>query len=305
MLRSRPWRWRRSASSTATSARQPALRDQGVLRRSTTALPATHANVLGVLSLFVWSLTLVVVVKYLTFIMRADNKGEGGILALLALLPPSSIARAAPTLVSLGLFGAALLYGDGIITPAISVLERGRRARGRDADAVDRYVVPLTVVILVGLFLVQQRGTAGVGAVFGPVMLVWFVEHRGRRRPSDRGAPVRPRGAQSDPCRPLLPHPRRPTGSSSSARSSSASPAARRSMPTWGTSARGRSGWAWYVVVMPALLLNYFGQGALLLSRWSWGRTRRPADGAGEPVLRPRAQRRSSIRWWRSRPSPR
>src|SRR5262249_53792897 len=135
-------------------------------------LVPTPANVLGILSLVLWSLLVVIVLKYLTFIMQADNRGEGGILALTALLGPA--AGRTPALISLGIFGAALLYGDGVITPAISVLsamEGLEIATPRLAD----YVVPATVVILGALFLVQKRGTAGVGAVFGPATLVWFV----------------------------------------------------------------------------------------------------------------------------------
>ncbi len=130
----------------------------------------THDNVLGVLSLIYYALFLVVVVKYLTFIMRADNKGEGGILALLSLLgrpKPGSV------LVLLGLFGAALLYGDGVITPAISVLSA---IEGLDDEShrMKMFIVPLTALVLVGLFVMQRRGTAGIGAVFGPTMLLWF-----------------------------------------------------------------------------------------------------------------------------------
>src|SRR5512139_1757463 len=135
-------------------------------------LPATPENVLGVLSLIVWSLLLVIVLKYLTFIMQADNRGEGGILALLALVGPAG--GKTPALISIGLFGAALLYGDGVITPAISVLSA---IEGLElaAPSLADYVVPLTVLILGALFFVQSKGTAGVGAVFGPATLVWFV----------------------------------------------------------------------------------------------------------------------------------
>src|SRR5262249_3775383 len=107
--------------------------------------------------------------KYIALVMRLDNHGEGGILALLSLLP-----RERTGLVMLGLFGAALLYGDGVITPAISVLGA---AEGLHVvtPAFGPYVVPCTLVILVGLFVLQRRGTAGVGILFGPVMLVWFV----------------------------------------------------------------------------------------------------------------------------------
>ncbi len=134
-----------------------------------------QANVMGLLSLFFWSLTLVIVVKYLSFIMRADNSGEGGILALLALIrgKAGDTRRSAAWLIMMGLFGAALLYGDGVITPAISVLSA---VEGLEVATTTFHpvIIPLTVGILVGLFLAQRRGTAGMGAVFGPAMLVWF-----------------------------------------------------------------------------------------------------------------------------------
>jgi KUP system potassium uptake protein len=134
----------------------------------------TEANVLGILSLVFWSLAMVVTVKYLTFIMRADNEGSGGILALLALLPPKLEREAGGGfLVLLVLFGAALLYGDGVITPAISVLS-AVEGLSVATTSLKPVVLPLTLAILLGLFLVQHRGTAGVGKVFGPVMLLWF-----------------------------------------------------------------------------------------------------------------------------------
>ena len=137
----------------------------------------SHENVLGVLSLFLWSLTLVVVVKYLTFVMRADNEGEGGILALLALLKPAKatepVTSRIKVLALFGLFGAALLYGDGVITPAISVLS-AVEGLGVATHALDPVVVPITAAILVGLFLVQKKGTAMVGRIFGPATLIWF-----------------------------------------------------------------------------------------------------------------------------------
>jgi KUP system potassium uptake protein len=136
---------------------------------------ATRDNLFGILSLIFWSLTMVVTVKYLTFIMRADNRGEGGILALLALAPhgkPNS-ARIG-WIAGLVLFGAALLYGDGVITPAISVLS-AVEGLGVATTRLTPAIVPLTVVILIGLFWVQKRGTASIGNVFGPIMVVWFV----------------------------------------------------------------------------------------------------------------------------------
>src|SRR5579883_682626 len=137
---------------------------------------ATAQNLLGVLSLVFWSLTMVVTVKYLTFIMKADNDGEGGILALLALVPSRrSRDRTRVGLVAgLVIFGAALLYGDGVITPAISVLS-AVEGLGVATTKLTPAIVPLTVAILVGLFWVQKRGTARIGGVFGPIMVIWFV----------------------------------------------------------------------------------------------------------------------------------
>lgn len=139
-------------------------------------LAPTPDNVLGVLSLVIWSLVLVISVKYLAFIMRADNRGEGGIAALLALLNPWRAKRGSKRyiLMLLGLFGAALLYGDGTITPAISVLsavEGLEVATPRFAP----FVIPITLVILLGLFWLQKRGTGDIGVIFGPVIALWFV----------------------------------------------------------------------------------------------------------------------------------
>src|SRR4051812_17221101 len=140
------------------------------------SVPPTPENVLGVLSLIFWSLTLIISVKYILFVMRADNKGEGGILALLALVSQSKDAqrKSRAVLVALGLFGAALLYGDGMITPAISVLGA---VEGLDVATTifQPYIVYVAVLILLGLFLIQSRGTERVGTLFGPVMVIWFV----------------------------------------------------------------------------------------------------------------------------------
>jgi KUP system potassium uptake protein len=138
--------------------------------------PPTPENVLSVLSLVFWALVVVVSVKYLLFVMRADNHGEGGILALMALVAGSGRSRKVNrrVLVMLGLFGAALLYGDGMITPAISVLSAVEGLQVA-TPVFQPYVIPITIGILIGLFAVQRRGTAAVGAVFGPVTLVWFV----------------------------------------------------------------------------------------------------------------------------------
>src|SRR6476469_3974847 len=119
---------------------------------------ATQANVLGLLSLILWALILVISIKYLVFVMRADNGGEGGMIALTALVTPAS-----------------LVYGDGMIPPAISVLSA---VEGLEVatPVFTPYVIPITIAILIGLFLVQSRGTAKIGSIFGPVMLVWFAK---------------------------------------------------------------------------------------------------------------------------------
>src|SRR5437764_3014274 len=132
----------------------------------------THANVLGVLSLILWSLILIISVKYLTLILRADNRGEGGILALATLV--SDVLRRGKFLFLLGLFGAALLYAGGMITPAISVMGAVEGLHVA-TPLFDHYVVPIAVVILIGLLFFQSRGTTGVGAVFGPITMIWFI----------------------------------------------------------------------------------------------------------------------------------
>ncbi|HEY3497865.1 MAG TPA: KUP/HAK/KT family potassium transporter, partial [Polyangiaceae bacterium] len=137
-------------------------------------LAVTAPNVLGLLSLIFWSLMIVITAKYLAYVLRADNRGEGGVLALMALALGASKGRLpAWGVIGLGLFGAALLYGDGMITPAISILG-ALEGLVVATSTFEAWVVPLTIVILVLLFLVQRLGTARVGAVFGPVMLVWF-----------------------------------------------------------------------------------------------------------------------------------
>jgi KUP system potassium uptake protein len=140
------------------------------------AVQPTPANILGVLSLIVWSLILIISVKYLVFVVRADNDGEGGILALTALIRPTQgdLSGRRRLLVMLGLFGAALFYGDGMITPAISVLSAVEGLKVA-TPFFTPYILPLTILILIGLFLFQQQGTARVGALFGPVTLLWFL----------------------------------------------------------------------------------------------------------------------------------
>jgi KUP system potassium uptake protein len=139
-------------------------------------VPLTQANIFGVLSLIFWSLVIVVTIKYHVYVLRFDNRGEGGILALMGLVGMDKTlgVKARRTLIIIGVFGAALLYGDGMITPAISVLSA---VEGLEiaTPLFKMYVLPLTIIILVILFLFQRRGTAGVGAVFGPIMIVWFL----------------------------------------------------------------------------------------------------------------------------------
>jgi KUP system potassium uptake protein len=187
-------------------------------------------TVMGIVSLIFWALLLIVGLKYAILILRADNHGEGGIVALLALLDarhaPRGSARA--SLLIVGLIGAALLYGDGVITPAISVLSAVEGLK-IDAPALAPMVVPITIAILMGLFLVQRKGTEFVGNIFGPVMLVWFKAQRFL----PRSVPITPfsTSATRDPASPLR----------CSAPPFWRSPAQRPCMPIWVISAGCRS----------------------------------------------------------------
>ncbi len=140
--------------------------------------PVSTANVLGVVSLILWSLIMIVTVKYLIYVLRADNKGEGGILALLSLAFPEAKSghrsRLAKSFAAIGIAGACLLYGDGIITPAISVLGAVEGLKVA-AQGLDRFILPISVGIILLLFAAQRAGTAKVGRIFGPITLVWFV----------------------------------------------------------------------------------------------------------------------------------
>ncbi len=143
---------------------------------SANGLPLTRTNTVGVVSLILWSLVIVVSVKYVTLIMRANNRGEGGIMALLALAARSvlHLPRLRRVLLVAGVFGAALFYGDGVITPAISVLSA---VEGLElaAPQLKTFVVPIALVVLIALFAVQRHGTGGIGVVFGPIMVAWFL----------------------------------------------------------------------------------------------------------------------------------
>ncbi len=224
----------------------------------------THANILGVLSLIVWALTIVVSVKYLLYVMRADNRGEGGVLALMALASSSSQTWTRNIVVILGLFGAALLYGDGIITPAISVLSA---VEGLEvaAPALHAWVVPITVVVLIGLFSVQRRGTAGVGAMFGPVTVVWFAAlaalgaNQIVHNPEVLGALSPHYGARFL----LTNHWHGFLVLGSVFLVVTGGEALYADMGHFGIRPIRRM---WFAVVMPALVINYMGQGAQLMS---------------------------------------
>jgi KUP system potassium uptake protein len=138
-------------------------------------LPLTHGNVLGILSLIFWSLMIIVTCKYVMFIMRADNHGEGGIFALIALIQRKKLTHGLlyRALITSGLFGAALFFGDAIITPAISVLSATEGLKVI-SPSLSHFVIPITISILIGLFMAQKKGTASVGKLFGPVMMCWF-----------------------------------------------------------------------------------------------------------------------------------
>jgi KUP system potassium uptake protein len=223
-----------------------------------------ETRVFGVLSLIAWSLTLVVTIKYVLVLMRADNRGEGGILALMVLALRAAGERSRWILWA-GLFGAALFYGDGVITPSISVLSAVEGLKVA-TPAFEAFVVPLTLVLLVGLFVVQRRGTGRVGAYFGPVMLVWFTAigllgaWEIGRRPSILLA-IDPRYAAEL----MMHHPWHGfVLLGSVVLAVTGAEALYADMGHFGRSPIRR---AWLRFVFPALLLNYFGQGALLLAR--------------------------------------
>jgi len=231
--------------------------------------PVSTANVLGVLSLIIWALILIVTIKYLVYVLRADNKGEGGILALLALAFPEAKSghrsRLAKTFATIGIAGACLLYGDGIITPAISVLGAVEGMKIA-APGFERFILPVSAGIIVILFAAQRAGTAKVGRIFGPITLLWFIAIG---LLGIRGILLQPEvlGAFN---------------------------------PLHGLSFLAGQGWigvvvlgsvvlavtggealyadmghfgirpirlAWFTVVLPALLLNYLGQGGLLMAQ--------------------------------------
>jgi KUP system potassium uptake protein len=228
--------------------------------------PLNQTNVLGVLSMIFWSLITVISIKYVGFVMRADNKGEGGILSLMALTLRGGLAKQPSVrriITFCGLFGAALMYGDSVITPAISVLS-AVEGIGVAAPVLSGWVIPLTLLILFGLFLFQSRGTFGVGRVFGWVMIVWFATlailglWHIWRNPMVIAA--------------LSPH-HAAEFFAANGQSGFLVLGAVFLVVTGGEALYADMGhfgvapirFAWYWVVLPALVLNYFGQGALLL----------------------------------------
>jgi KUP system potassium uptake protein len=228
-------------------------------------VPAPY-EVFGIVSLIFWALMLMVSLKYIVFVLRADNEGEGGILALLSLVGGDRIRDGAtlPILVLLGIIGAALLYGDGVITPAISVLSAMEGLK-LVAPSFDKFVVPVTLAILIVLFLIQHRGTESIGRLFGPVMVIWFVTigvlgAAGIWRRPDILWAVNPLAAAhfltNDPFIAFA-----VIGAVFLALTGGEALYA--DMGHVGPSAIRR---AWFGLVLPALLLNYFGQGALILA---------------------------------------
>ncbi len=219
------------------------------------------AVVLGALSLVLWTLFIITTVKYVLFAMRVDNDGEGGILALMALLGVKRQHR--PTIVAFGLFGAALIYGDGAITPAISVLS-ALEGLNMATPALQPYVVPAAVAILFALFAIQSRGTAAIGQLFGPVMLIWFVTIAvlglfGIAKHPSVFAALNPAYGLSY----LFSH--GATGFLVLGAVFLCVTGAEALYADMGHFGRGPIKLAWFSVVFPSLILNYAGQAALVL----------------------------------------
>src|SRR3984957_499653 len=226
----------------------------------------TAADVLGIVSLIFWALMVMVSLKYVVFVLRADNEGEGGILALLSLVGADRVADGAklPVLVLLGVLGAALLYGDCVITPAISVLSAMEGLK-LVAPAFQTFIVPASMAILIGLFMSQRKGTESLGRLFGPVMVVWFVV-------------IGMLGASNIWTTPAIIKAINPAEAVGFLAANpviafavigaiflalTGGEALYADMGHVGPAAIRR---AWFGLVLPALILNYFGQGALILA---------------------------------------
>jgi KUP system potassium uptake protein len=226
----------------------------------------TAADVFGIVSLILWALMIMVSLKYVVFVLRADNDGEGGILALLSLVAADQVAKGAklPALVLLGVVGAALLYGDGVITPAISVLSAMEGLK-LVAPGFENFIVPATIAVLIGLFGIQRYGTGSIGKLFGPIMVIWFAVIGVLGAVNVWMAPAILKAINpAEAAHFLIADPRISfvvigavflalTGGE----------ALYADMGHVGATAIRR---AWFALVLPALLLNYFGQGALILS---------------------------------------
>jgi KUP system potassium uptake protein len=224
-------------------------------------------TIMGIVSVILWSLVVIVSFKYAILIMRADNRGEGGIVALLALLDvrraPSGSWRA--SLLIVGLIGAALLYGDGVITPAISVLSAVEGLK-LDAPRLAPAVVPISIAILVGLFLVQRKGTAFIGNIFGPVMLLWFIAITALGLHGIIEAPGILRALSPHHALVFLLHARPGIGFAVLGAAFLTLTGAEAMYADMGHFGRSPIRLGWFAVVFPALLLNYLGQGGLLLA---------------------------------------
>ena len=222
---------------------------------------ADPLSILGVLSLIFWCLALVTTLKYLTFVMRAANDGEGGILALLGLIP----LKARPHfLILVVIFGASLLCGEGVVTPAISVLSAVEGLKAV-SPGLTPWIVPITIAILLGLFFVQRRGTEQIGFLFGPVMVVWFLAIGGLGAAQIERTPIVLTAVS--PLKAIAFATANPREAfivlGAVILCVAGSEALYADMGHFG---RRPIAMAWYGLVMPALLLNYFGQGALMLS---------------------------------------
>ena len=224
-------------------------------------------TIIGIVSVIVWALVLIVSFKYAILIMRADNRGEGGIIALLALLDVRHAPRGSwrASLMIVGLIGAALLYGDGVITPAISVLSAVEGLK-LDAPALAPVVVPISVAILVGLFLIQRKGTNFIGGIFGPVMLIWFVTIGVLGLRGILGAPQILSALSPHHALIYLAHSRLGIGFAVLGATFLTLTGAEAMYADMGHFGPLPIRLGWFGVVFPALALNYLGQGALLLS---------------------------------------